>query len=148
MVSELSKEYSLNGQNNYIKEFIENFHGRVYDKKWRRNKYIYQEFFDNVRGGFSERNIKTRRDILIKEFLRIYNPPKLDEQRQISDEDKLKCYHRSSKKCEECGKNFKDYKKPEYHHKMFYIEGGKTDPNNIEVLCVKCHALIHKPKKK
>jgi len=44
-----------------------------------------------------------------------------------------------------CQIDFKDFKEPEYHHKKRYIEGGPTDPENIEVLCVKCHAI--KPKK-
>ena len=147
MISELSKNYSLNGQINNVPEFIENFHGKVYNKRWRQNNYVYQEFFDNVRGGFSEKNIKTRRDILIKRFIVKYNPPKLDEQRQISDEEKLFSYHRTDKKCEMCLIGFKDFKEPEYHHKKPYIDGGKTDPENIEVLCVKCHAIKHKPKK-
>ena len=147
MISELSKEYSLKGQIDNIPEFIENFHGKVYDKRWRRTKYIYQEFFDNVRGGFSEKNIKTRRDSLLKKFINEYNPPKLDEQRQISDEDKLYCYHRANKLCEMCQRDFKDFKESEYHHKKYYSDGGKTDPKNIEVLCVKCHAIKHKPKK-
>ncbi len=147
MISELTKDYSIKAQVDNIREFIENFHGKVYNQRSRQNKFVYQEFFDNVRGGFSEKNIKTRRDILIKEFINKYNPPKLDEQRQISDEEKISCYHRANRKCEKCLLDFKDYKEPEYHHTKRYIDGGETDPENIEVLCVKCHAIQHKPKK-
>ena len=144
MASEMLQTYSLRAQYKNLKEFIEDFHGKVYDLSWRRSKFVYQKFFDNIRGGWSESIIKTRRDILIKEFLDIYNPPELDEQRQINEEDKIKCFHNAKKKCEDCGYNFKDFKEPEYHHKIQYIDGGKSEVENIAVLCDNCHAIRHR----
>ena len=143
MVSDLMSSYSLTGNEEKIKEFIENFHGKVYSEDFRRSNIYYQRFYDNVRGGWSEKIIKLRRDILINEFLNEHKLLELADKRQISDEEKIAIFAKQST-CEICGKSFKDYKKAEYHHKEHYGNGGATIINNIMVLCENCHKNIHK----
>lgn len=143
MIRELMIGYSLKGKEQLVKDFIIDFHNKVYSEDFRKsNYYIYQKFYDNVRGGWSEKLIALRKKILVEEFLKKYKIEEKDERRQISEEEKIDCFARNPK-CKICGKTFKDYKEPEYHHKLMHSEGGKTDIDNIMVLCRECHAKIH-----
>ena len=140
MISEMDKRYGLYGKENIIRDFIKNFHGYVYTEDMRMSDPNYQRFYDNVRGGWSEKLITLRRDILIKEFLKKYPIDEQDMKRQISEEEKIECFTRAKHKCEECGRNLKDHKEPEYHHRVMYASGGKSEKFNIMVLCHDCHA--------
>jgi len=121
---------------------LSDFHNKVYDEDFRKSNITYQRFYDNVRGGWSEKIIGLRKNILIQEFLKKYDLAELDDKRQISDEEKIEAFARHSS-CEKCQKPFKDYKEPEYHHKEHYADGGKTDIENIMVLCPECHKQLH-----
>ncbi len=141
VISEMDKRYGLCGKEELIRDFIKKFHGNVYTEDMRRsNNRNYQRFYDNVRGGWSEKIITLRRDILIKEFLNKYPIDEQDLKRQISEEEKIECFARANHKCEKCELEFKDHSEPEYHHKIMYASGGKTDKSNIIVLCHKCHS--------
>ena len=142
MIRELQVGYSLIGHEDRVRAFIKDFHGKVYNEDFRRSKADYQRFYDNIRGGWSEKIITLRRDILIKEFLNKHKVPELDDKRQISDEEKIAIFADHSG-CEMCKAAFKDYRDAEYHHKELYSEGGKTKKDNIMVLCPDCHDLIH-----
>lgn len=140
VVSEMDKRYGLYGQEELLSEFIKKFHGNVYTEDMRQSNHNYQRFYDNVRGGWSEKIITLRRNILINEFLKKYPFDEQDTKRQITEEDKIACFARANHKCEECGTSFKDHSEPEYHHRIMYASGGKTDMSNIMVLCHNCHA--------
>ena len=140
MISEMDKRYGLFGKEEIIGEFVKKFHGYVYTEDMRMSNPNYQRFYDNVRGGWSEKIVTLRRDILIKEFLNKYPLDEQDNRRQISEEEKIACFARAEHRCEECGKQFKDHKEPEYHHKIMFASGGKSDLSNIMVLCHDCHA--------
>lgn len=142
MIRELSLSYSLIGKEEMIRKFIENFHNKVYSEDSRRSNPNYQRFYDNVRGGWSEKIIALRRHILIREFLDKNKLEELDEKRQISEEEKISAFEKHST-CELCNCSFKDYKEPEYHHKIRHVDGGKSEIGNIMVLCQKCHDRIH-----
>ncbi len=142
MVRELMVGYSLKDKEELIKNFIIDFHNKVYSEDFRKSNYNYQKFYDNVRGGWSEKIIALRKKILIEEFLKKNKIGEKDEKRQISEEDKIACFAKSSI-CERCGKKFKDYKEPEYHHKLMHCEGGKSEKDNIMVLCTECHDQVH-----
>ena len=134
--------YSLTGKEKIIQDFIIEFHSKVYSKDFRKSKVNYQRFHENVRGGWSEKIIALRRDILIREFLRKNTLSELDDKRQITDEEKLSIFA-NRRNCELCNLVFKDYKEAEYHHKERYADGGKTEVENIMILCSKCHDKIH-----
>jgi len=142
MIRDLKLGYSLHGKENEILKFIRDFHGKVYKEDFRNSNTNYQRFYDNVRGGWSEKIITLRRNILINEFFKKHKLEELDEKRQISNEEKIAAYE-INPKCELCGCSFKDYKDPEYHHKIQHNEGGKSVLENISVLCEKCHDGIH-----
>ena len=141
MIRELSLSYSLTEKEGIIKNFIESFHNKVYSEDRRRSNPTYQRFYDNVRGGWSEKIIALRRNLLIKEFLEKHPLEELDEKRQISDENKIEAFEKHNN-CELCGCKFKDYKEAEYHHKVRHVDGGRSELDNIMVLCQKCHDRI------
>lgn len=142
MIRELNIGYALKDNEQSIKNFVSDFHNKIYNEDSRRSNQNYQRFYDNVRGGWSEKIITLRKKILISEFLKKYNISEKDEKRQITDEEKISAFAKHSK-CQKCGKQFKDYKKPEYHHREMHVLGGKSEINNIMVLCGECHNKIH-----
>jgi len=141
MLRDLMVCYSLHGKEDIIRNFTHDFHNKVYSEDFRNSNVFYQRFYDHVRGGWSEKIITLRRNILIQEFLKRYDIKEFDK-RQISDEQKIAKFAIQSN-CEACGRSFKDYKEPEYHHKTAYAKGGKSELENIMVLCSKCHKKIH-----
>ncbi len=142
MIRELKLSYSLTNQEKTLKEFIIDFHSKVYNEDFRKSKPNYQRFYDNVRGGWSEKIITLRRDIMIKEFLIKNSITELDDKRQINDNEKITIFS-ARKTCDRCNFAFKDYKEAEYHHKDRYIDGGKSKIENIMILCKNCHDIIH-----
>ena len=142
MVRELRLNYSLNGKETTLQKYIESFHGKVYSEDFRSSNVNYQRFYDNVRGGWSEKIISLRRDLLFRDFLDKNHLAELSDKRQISDEDKISAYNENPF-CSMCKKEFKDYKEAEYHHIEEYAKGGMTDLKNISVLCSSCHDKVH-----
>lgn len=142
MIRELSLSYSLVGKEEIIRKFVESFHNKVYTEDRRRSNPTYQRFYDNVRGGWSEKIIALRRHLLIREFLDKYKLEELDERRQVSDEEKIAAFEKHNT-CERCNRSFKDYKEAEYHHKIRHVDGGKSELGNIMVLCKECHDRTH-----
>lgn len=146
MIKNLKQEYSIIGQEDKIGSFIKGFHGKVYDQTFRKSKSNYQIFYDNIRGGWSEKIIAIRRDILIYEFLLINPLNSLAIKRQISNTQKIAVF-RKNNSCQKCNIPFKDYKDAEYHHKDRYADGGKSEIENIMILCTNCHDEIHREPK-
>jgi len=142
MIRTLKLSYSLVGQEDTIRKFIKDFHGKVYNEDFRKSNDTIRRFYENVRGGWSEKIIALRRDILIKEFMQRNQLLELDDKRQISDEYKIVVFA-TKQTCELCKRSFKDYKEAEYHHKERYIDGGKSNIDNIMMLCSICHDRIH-----
>lgn len=145
MIRELKLQYSLVNQEENIQKFIKKFHSDIYTEFLRTSNTTYQRFYDNIRGGWSEKIISIRRDILIKEFLKKHPLDSLDDKRQISDQDKIAAFGLANGKCQykDCDVVFKDYKEPEYHHIKLYSEGGRSQLENIMVVCSDCHDKIH-----
>src|SRR3989344_2121670 len=139
MVSELDKRYGLYGKEQLISDFLQTFHGNVYMEDMRMSNHNYQRFYDNVRGGWSERIISFRRDTLIQEFIKKHQIQELDLRRQINEQKKIEVFTKAGRKCEDCGKDFKDHSEPEYHHVKLYASGGVSDTENIKALCNTCH---------
>lgn len=142
MIRNLKLTHSLLGKEEIIHKFIKDFHSKVYSEDFRTSNANYQRFYDNVRGGWSEKIIKLRRDILINEFLSKHPLEELDDRRQITNEEKISIFAHK-KQCELCNVSFKDYSEAEYHHKKRYADGGGTQIDNIMILCEKCHDEIH-----
>lgn len=144
VISDLRDAYALNGREADVAKFVENFHTRVYTEDWRTSDIKLQRFYDNARGGWSERLIENRKNTMKEYMIEELKLKELDDNRQISEEDKIAAYGKANKCCERCGCQFKDYKEAEYHHVELYSEGGQTNIDNIQVLCSKCHDDIHR----
>ena len=144
MVRDMKLKYSLIGLEEEIQDFVKSFHGKVYSEDWRLSDSDYQKFYENVRGGWSEKIISLRRDILMKHCLAKLKPTELCDKRQISDEEKAAVFEERNRLCECCSKEFKDFREPEYHHIKHFSMGGSTKPSNIKMLCSDCHKKTHK----
>lgn len=143
LARELLLRYSVQNSQSKIAKFVKSFHGKVYTESWRSSVPDIQRFYDNIRGGWSEKIIRLRTDILLKHCLEEVKPLELDDNRQISDEDKISVYEIRNERCERCQVAFKDHCEPEYHHVQRYADGGATAIDNIEMLCVECHKKAH-----
>ncbi len=144
VISDLRDTYALNGREKEILKFVESFHSRVYLEDWRTSEIKIQRFYDNARGGWGERLNENRKNTMKEYLINELELKKLDENRQISEENKIAIYGKANGCCEKCGKKFKDYKEPEYHHIELYSDGGETTMDNIMVLCKECHDDIHR----
>lgn len=142
MVRDLKLIYSMQNKEKLIKKFIETFHGKVISETFRNSNQTYQKFYDNIRGGWSEKIVILRRDILITEFLKTNKLEELDCKRQISEKEKIEA-HTLHPLCERCSSKFKDYKEPHYHHIKRFTDAGKSEIQNIMVLCKNCHEILH-----
>ena len=143
LVSELKKEYVINGKEQEFGKFIKDFHGCVYSEDWRSSSTLYQKFYDNVRGGWSKNIIALRLKLIKEQLLDEVELVPKDPKRQISNEEKIALF-RKHPTCQICGYEFKDYKEPEYHHIERYADGGNSQPDNIMVLCKTCHHKTYK----
>lgn len=143
MIRDIKKKYSTTGLEGEIQAFVKSFHIKIYTQSWRSSNPDYQNFYENVRGGWSEKIITLRRDILIEHFIKNVAPKHLDINRQISDEDKIAVFGERNRRCERCDKEFANYSEPEYHHIKHYADGGPTAISNIEMLCSVCHKKAH-----
>lgn len=142
MISDLKKMYSMTDQYENVKKFILDFYAKVYNEDFRNSNSLYSKYYDNVRGGWSERLLKLRKEYLMTEFIRHYDIKELDSKRQISDEEKLFIYNKHPF-CTRCGKKFNAYNEAEYHHIQRYADGGKSVTDNIGIYCTECHDIIH-----
>lgn len=143
LASTLKETHVMKNKEVEFRDFVEKFHYHCYNSDYRRSNVDYQIFYDNIRGGWSEKIITTRLDIIRKYAIQELKLVEKDARRQISDEEKLLAYSQHSK-CMVCGHKFKDYKEPQYHHRNLHSLGGKTEVSNIMVLCKKCHQDIHR----
>lgn len=66
----------------------------------------------------------------------------LDNRRVLSLSEKSELYYQSKGLCSKCQKPLDEIW--EAHHKIRWIDGGKTNLNNMEAVCSKCHKEIHK----
>ena len=58
--------------------------------------------------------------------------------RLFTDSPKREAYERQKGICPKCGKHF-ELKEMEAHHITLWSKGGKTIPENCQMLCKDCH---------
>ena len=146
MVRDILSQYVIKDNPTAITQFITQWHAKVYDETWRQSNYKIQKFYDCSRGGWAENLQKFRRDTLYHEFLRKTPLLKLDDRRQISDEEKIEVFNNQNGECQllGCTIKFKSYHDPEYHHVTMWSKGGETKKEQIKILCPdKCHDAVH-----
>ncbi len=142
MISDLRKAYAMTDKEKDVKKFIVNFASNVYDEDMRQSNIMYNKFYDNVRGGWSEKNQMLRKNYLINNFIEKYKIIEKDNKRQISDAEKMVIFNKHPY-CDMCKKKFNSYNEPEYHHIVRYTDGGASEEDNIQILCKECHDIMH-----
>lgn len=142
MISDLMKKYSLIGLKEQVCNFLTEFYRSVYIKITRQSDPELNDFFDHIRGGWSESNMSLRRDTLIKYFLEGNIVEELDPKRQIDDIEKQNIWA-TDPHCQKCKRSIPKYNEGEYHHQIRWADGGQTNADNIVLLCSACHKEIH-----
>lgn len=137
VTSHLIENYAMSQQMGNLKTFFFDFYQKVVGEA---DKELVQFKFAVSRGTTSEANIKLRYNIMLKRFLKQYNPLMLDEDRFFSHDQKLAIYHRDQESCQVCHKHliFGD-PETQYHHKDPFIEGGETEIEKGLLVCKNCH---------
>lgn len=123
-----------------LKKLFVDFYQSV---KNEEDKELIDFKFAVSRGTTSETNIKLRYNVMLKRFLKQYNPLRLDENRLFSHDQKLEIFHRDKEKCQVCGKHLV-FGNPEtqYHHKDPFIEGGETIVEKGLLACRYCQHQV------
>ena len=85
-------------------------------------------------------SVDGRFSILLLDYLKSherFDIVQLDERRTFTEEQKIEMYKRDNGMCQKCGKKVKEY---QWHadHVRPWFEGGRTETENGQVLCVRC----------
>lgn len=154
LTSHLIKEYAMNHptQKENLKEFFIDFYHKV--PKTMSIEGVEDDELANFslamgRATNNEKNIRTRHEIILKQFLQEYNPPKLDEKRIFDEKQRIAIFRRDKEKCRICGVEleFGDAS-THYHHKLQHSKGGETNIKNGVLVCKECHlGRVHGSKK-
>lgn len=85
-------------------------------------------------------SMRSRVEILTRRFLK-RNPEVLlkDPRRAFSLEERWVLWHRSGKKCEQCGIALASIEDLDGDHIIWHVEGGPTSLANARALCVPCN---------
>lgn len=93
----------------------------------------------NTSGTTSKKNIKTRFEYMVEEFLSGYpDLPRLDPKRSFDRYERISIWRNQDKKCAECGDSV-SFKNFEAHHVKPHSKGGQTLEGNGKGLCSDCH---------
>lgn len=147
-VSSLNRNYAIKKLKKEIREFYIDFYHRVENAPLTRNVTL-NKFFEAVsKSTTSKRNIQKRHDIITRQFLKDYHPPKLDENRLFSKKQKLQIFRRDAERCTVCNRKLSfNNSGTHYHHTELHMEGGETEISNGVLVCKSCHlSKIHKNK--
>lgn len=133
LVSYLSKHSRLDRAVQEIREWFED------SEPARRRDNEYKLF--STRAANSRASIEGRFRMLLLDFLKSHEKfriVELDERRNFSDDQKIQIYRKFQAKCQACGKKVPEFK---WHadHKKAWVEGGQTEIENGQVLCVRCN---------
>lgn len=140
LTSHLMDNYVMRRQENNLKEFLKEFYNEVWDAEDSGDKELVRFDFANSSGTTSEKNIKTRYNIMLRRFIEQYNPQRLDEERLFSHKQKLDIYNRDGGVCQICSRHLAfGNSKTHYHHKDKFIEGGRTQTEKGLLVCRDCH---------
>lgn len=142
LTSDLMNRYVIKGRERDLYNFYIEFWKKI-EKARRSGKGQPGElrFADaNTSGTTSKQNIKTRFEIMKKEFLYTHMDLELLDPKRFFDHfEKIVIYRRDKGICQGCGKEV-PWKNYEADHIRAYITGGPTAIENGQVLCSICNA--------
>ena len=140
LASSLIKDYVVGDKHEDLKEFIIEFYLMVEEAKEGHDRELL-DFRENVtKGTNNEKTIRLRHKTMLKRFLEKNNPPRLDENRLFSHEQRLKIFRRDKGRCQ-VGEEKLDFndENTHYHHKILHSVGGSTTIENGLLVCMDCH---------
>jgi hypothetical protein len=137
--------YAMENQKNNFRNFFFNFYQDIVNTSSTSDKELIIFNFLISRGTNSRSSITFRYEVILKRFLKKYNPVPLDENRLFSNEQKIAIFRRDLEKCQICGKQLVyGCHDTQFHHKDKYIDGGSTEINRGLLVCKSCHlSKIH-----
>lgn len=140
LVSSLLKDYAVGDKHEDLKEFISEFYLMVDEAKEGYDRELLDFREAVTKGTNNEKAIILRHKIMLQRFLDKNNPPRLDENRLFSHEQRLKIFRRDNGHCQICGEklDFGD-ENTHYHHKILHSVGGSTTIDNGLLVCMDCH---------
>jgi len=140
LVSRLLKDYAIRDLHEDVKDFIIEFYLMVDEAKAGQDIELLDFREVVTKGTNNEKSISLRHKIMLQRFLEKNNPPRLDENRLFSHEQRLKIYNRDNGHCQICGEqlDFGD-ENTHYHHKILHSVGGSTTIENGLLACMNCH---------
>lgn len=138
--SHILEHYAMENQKKNFRNFFFNFYKDIVTTTSTSEKELILFSFLISRGANSRSSIEFRYDVILKRFLKEYNPAPLDEDRIFSDEQKIAIFRRDLEKCQICGVQLAyGCHDTHFHHKDKYINGGKTEVNKGLLVCRDCH---------
>ncbi len=144
------EHYAMENQKKNFRNFFFNFYQDIVNTSSTSDKELIIFDFLISRGTNSKSSILFRYEVILKRFLKEYNPAPLDEDRLFSNEQKITIFRRDLEKCQICGKQLAyGCHDTQFHHKDKYIDGGSTEINRGLLVCKSCHlSKIHGIKNK
>lgn len=124
----------------------------IYDTKadslTKKEFETYKRYKEQSKVMTTSESFRSRLDIMIKEFNRLYPIIIVDKERLFSEDQKRILFYRQQAICLECSRPL-EFKSASAHHEIAYSAGGKTsDLNNATLVHSKCHEKIEKRLKK
>lgn len=140
LASCLLKDYAIGDKYEDLKEFITEFYLMVDEAKAGQDRELLDFREAVTKGTNNEKFIRLRHEIMLQRFLDKNNPPRLDENRLFSPEQRLKIFNRDKERCQISGEklDFND-ENTHYHHKIMHSIGGSTTVENGQLVCMDCH---------
>lgn len=147
------KEYLSNGLN-VLKE-----HDKMtylgWDNNWSKDdltlfeQALENNTFWNIFSMYNDKEIEQLKETYKqnKYDIEIEESYKSRRKKLFTKSLKNKIKNRDKNKCRKCKKDLTN-EKWVIHHKIKVIDGGNNDPSNLITLCVPCHKLIHRSKRK
>jgi len=140
LASSLIEKYVIDNNDSSLRDFIVNFYSMIDEAKTGDDEELLSFREAVMKGTTSEKAIKLRHEIMLRRFVKEYNPPMLDENRVFSEEQKRQIFRRDGGKCQVCGKKLEfGNENTHYHHKIPYSAGGPTSVDNAILVCKNCH---------
>lgn len=126
-----------------------------WDDNWSKDDvFLFEQALENknfwnIYSIYDDKKIEELKEVCKqnKYNIEIEESYKSRRKRLFTKSLKNKIRIRDNNKCTKCKKDLTN-EKSAIHHKIKVIDGGNNDPSNLITLCVYCHHLIHRSKRK
>lgn len=140
LTSYLINNYSMKDEKDNLRKFFIGFFEEI-SKSQMSDDQELRDFRDAISKGTTDGStIQKRHNIILKRFVFAYDPPRFDNNRIFTEEQKIAIFRKDNGKCQSCQTLLK-FGDPDthYHHKVMHSKGGNTTIENGLLLCKNCH---------